>query len=131
MAGLSAPALPRLFGLLLKLYLGILRQDPFFHRPTLSKCGQFALPNLAEQNDALVGAAQVLLATIGDWSLADLRDKVLGVHQRDLVVKKFVQISEIEFTRQDRFAHLRHRNFCLLTSGVAGLIILCGFAAQR
>src|SRR5262245_1319233 len=54
---------------------------PLFHRPALGQRAQFAQPDLAQENDRDIGAAQTFRAAIGNCPLPLLRDVVLNVYQ--------------------------------------------------
>src|SRR4030095_8839837 len=80
------PTLPsgpprKFFWFLLKLYLSVLGQDPFLEGPPLSQSEQLSFPDLAEQNDADVGAAKMLLAAVRDRSLSHLSDVILRMYE--------------------------------------------------
>ena len=75
-------------------YVRLLRQEPFFERPSLSQGAELPFPYLAKEDDAEIGAAEVLLGAVRDGPLPHLRDVVLRMHESDLVLEVLVEILE-------------------------------------
>src|SRR5262245_23331855 len=101
-----------------------LRQRPFLERSTLSESAKLPLPNFPKENHADVGAAQMLLRPIGDDSLASLGNVVLRVNERNLVVRKLLEIFKIQLTRQNRLACVGNRKVFLRKQFVPAFSIL-------
>src|SRR5581483_10269681 len=57
-----------------------LRALPLLERAAIAQGAQLAGPDVAKEDDALVGVAEVLGAPIGDAALAALRDAILHLH---------------------------------------------------
>ena len=96
--------------------------SPVLQRAPIGERLQFAPPQLADEDDADVGAAQVLFAVVGDRQLSDLHHVVFDPEHL-LGRERGVGVFDRRFVAQDRFAvRAQFRDALILTLGSRGEI---------